>query len=61
MNVWTIVATLLSALVGALSPQIKKLLDDFLNDLYQRAVKTTNPVDDILVKFLADMLGVEIE
>ena len=61
MNVWTIVATLLNALVAALSPNIKKLLADFLQSLYVRAVKTENPVDDILVKFLAEMLGVEVE
>lgn len=60
MNIWAIVATVLTGLVGALSPTIKNLLKGFLVDLYKKAKATDNPVDDILVIFLAGILGVDL-
>ena len=60
-GVWGVIAAVLGVLFDKLSPEIKKLLKDFLQGLYKKAVATPNPVDDTLVKFLASLLGVDLD
>lgn len=60
-GIWGIVSALLGVLFDRLSPEIKKLLKDFLKGLYKKALLTPNPIDDTLVKFLASLLSIELE
>jgi hypothetical protein len=40
------------------TPEIKKLLNDFLTALYLKALATDNPWDDFAVGFLLDILAI---
>jgi len=41
------------------SPELKNFIHDMLKDLYAKALKTTNPFDNILVLLLAALLGLK--
>jgi len=47
-------------LIGALSPQIKTLLHDFIRSLYAKALATSNVFDDGGVWLIAMVLGVDL-
>ena len=59
---WTWVIQLalkvLLPLFSLITPELKKLLEDFLTQLYLKAVLTENPWDDLAVGFLLDILGI---
>ena len=59
--IWSIIASVLSVLFDRLSPDIKKALKDFLKGLYRKAEATPNPIDDLLVRFLGNLLGFDID
>lgn len=44
--------TLLPIIIQAASPEIKKMLHEFLESMVEKTKKTANPYDDMLVKFL---------
>lgn len=48
----------LGPLLGLVSSEIKKLLTDFLTELYVKALATPNPWDDMLVGLLLDVLSI---
>ncbi len=58
--IWKIVAMILSALMGVFTPSIKTELQKAIRALYQLALNTPNPADDLGVKFLADLIGVDL-
>lgn len=58
--IWKIVSMILSALIGVFTPSIKSALRDAIRNLYQMALNTPNPADDLGVKFLADLIGVDL-
>lgn len=53
-----ILAVALGPIFSTLTPLIKKLLENFLTDLYQKALATENPWDDYVVGLLLDILGI---
>ena len=57
----SIVSKLILALLNAASPEIRDELEKFLRGLYAKALKTASPIDDVLVKMIADLLGVSLE
>ena len=59
--IWSIIASVLSVLFERLSPDIKKAMKDFLKGLLQKAEATPNPIDDLLVRFLASLLGFTVD
>lgn len=52
-----IFAKLLMLVITTASPEIKKMLSDFLDDLEKKAAATANPVDDVLVTVLKMFLS----
>ena len=52
---WT--ARMLGAIMPMLTPAIKKELERFIVDLHAKALKTKNPLDDYITKFLMDLFG----
>lgn len=54
------IARLLGALLPVISPEIKKLFEDSLRELYKRALATPNPIDDVFAKALCDLMGVNV-
>lgn len=53
--------TILVPLLNNLSPAIRDLLEDFIKDLYQKALETDSPWDDFFVGLLAGLLEIEVE
>jgi len=50
----------LAAILPILTPMIKKALEEFLTDLYKKAVETPNPWDDFVIRFLLRILSIPI-
>ena len=55
-----ILVQIFSTIMPIITPSIKKALEEFLLDLYERAKETTNPWDDFLIKFLLRILNIPI-
>lgn len=55
-----IVALFLKPILSLASPMIKEELRKLLQAWYEKAKATENPIDDYLVEFIADLLGVNI-
>lgn len=53
-----IIASVLSPIIGLITPVIKNALNEFLTKLYLDALKTPNPWDDFLVGLLLDILAI---
>ncbi len=53
--------TVFSIIFDNLSPEIKKLIQNFVKDLYEKAKKTDSVFDDLGVKVLAAVLNVDLE
>jgi hypothetical protein len=53
------VALVLGPLMKLLSPVIRDGLKDVLLKLYEKAKSTPNPVDDVFVGFVLDLLQIE--
>lgn len=51
---------LLKPLLNAISPLIKDLFDDSLLKLLEKARSTDNPIDDLFVEFLFNILDIPI-
>lgn len=47
-------------LVDIVSPTIRKELEDFLINLYNKAIETDNPWDDFLARFLLRIFAIRI-
>ncbi|MBD3390736.1 MAG: hypothetical protein GF410_01860 [Chitinivibrionales bacterium] len=58
--IWIVIGKVLGALVDVLTPHIRELLEKWLYDLYEKALKTDNPADDTLIEFLAALLRIEL-
>jgi len=54
-----IAALVLAPVLRALTPVIEDELEKFLLKLYDRAEKTDNPLDDMFVGMLLDILDIE--
>ncbi len=54
MNEW--ILRLISLVVTVASPELRKILEDWLSTLEAQAKKTANPWDDILVAMLKTIL-----
>jgi hypothetical protein len=59
---WAMVLQILGGVLGpilnTITPSIKTLLNDFLTDLYRKALATPNPWDDFAVGMLLDILAI---
>jgi len=51
----------LGAIISVISPEIRRLVERTVNNLYEEAKKTSNPWDDFFVKLLAAILGVKLK
>jgi hypothetical protein len=51
----------LGAIIQVISPEIRKLVHDSMQRLYDNAKQTPNPWDDFFVKLLATIVGVELK
>lgn len=56
----TILQIVLKPLLNALTPMIKELFEESLLKLLAAARKTDNPIDDLFVEFLFNVLGLDI-
>jgi len=54
MNEW--IFRLIGLIIAVASPELRKNLETWLNDLEKQAAKTSNPWDDILVAMLRTIL-----
>ena len=55
-----IIGLFLKPMLGLASPMIREELRKLLQSWYNKAKATENPIDDFLVEFIADLLGVNI-
>lgn len=55
-----IIGLFLKPILSLASPMIKEELRKLLQAWYEKARSTENPIDDYLVEFIADLLGVNI-
>lgn len=55
-----LVALLLKPMMSVLSPMIRDLVDESLLKLYAKAQATENPIDDLFVGFLLDILDIDV-
>lgn len=55
-----IIGLFLRPILALASPMIKEELRKLLQAWYNKAKATENPIDDYLVEFIADLLGVNI-
>jgi hypothetical protein len=55
-----LIVSVLGPLISLLTPQIKEALTEFVQNLYDKAQATDNPVDDVFVRFLAALLDVDL-
>lgn len=49
---------LVRLLLNAISPHLRKMIEDFANKLKQAALESENPIDDIAVYLLFLVLGI---
>ncbi len=56
-----VLAVVIASVLKAISPLLRKTLDDMINNLYQRALETDVDFDDALVESLAELLDVELK
>ena len=57
MNKWLL--QLVTMMLGVITPQLRKGLNDFILNLEKQAKETPNPWDDIFVGLLKTLLGNE--
>ena len=55
-----IVAIVLGPFLKIISPMIKEALTDVLQKLYLKAYDTPNPIDDLFVGMLLDLLDIPL-
>ncbi|MBA7586412.1 hypothetical protein ES708_28410 [subsurface metagenome] len=53
----SIILKLLKNILTGMSPEIRKLILEFLRDLEAKAEETPNPIDDIVVLLLRILFG----
>ena len=62
---WKILIQAFSGVLGkvleVVTPELRKMVESFLKDLYQKAKATQNPWDDFLVELLAVVLGIKLD
>jgi len=57
MNKWLL--QLVTMMLGVITPQLRKGLNDFILNLEKQAKETPNPWDDIFVGLLKTLMGNE--
>lgn len=55
-----IISIVLGPLLKAITPLIRDALDDGMFKLLEKARSTENPIDDLFVEFLFNILDIEI-
>ena len=55
-----VLAVIIAAVLKAISPLLRKTLDDVINNLYVKAKETDVEFDDVLVESLAELLDVDL-
>lgn len=63
MSNWllSIVSGVITPFLNLLTPVLKEELDSFIQSLYTKAKATSSPLDDVAVKLLAEILGVDVK
>ena len=56
-----IVVLMLRPIFNAITPILRKELEDFLKEYYAKAQESENPWDDYFAEFLCHLLGIEVE
>ena len=56
-GILSMLAMVLGPLMRLLTPTIKTALEKALGELWKKAIATSNPIDDLFVGFLFDILG----
>lgn len=56
----SLLITVLMGVVRVISPELRELIEKVIKTLYDRALATDNPIDDILVKLIAELLDVDL-
>jgi hypothetical protein len=51
---------ILPQILKLVTPLLRESLEEAVKDLFAKAKKTDNPVDDILVAVLAGLIGVDV-
>lgn len=54
------IALLLRPLLKAITPMIADLVEENLIKLYHKAEATENPIDDLFVEFLLNILDIDV-
>lgn len=54
-----LILAVLSMVVGQITPELRSVLTETVTRLKAAAAKTKSPFDDLLVKILAGLLGME--
>jgi len=56
----SLIVSVLGPLLNLITPMLKEQLTSFVVSLYEKAKETSNPIDDIFVRFLAAVLAIDL-
>ncbi|MBA7628012.1 hypothetical protein ES703_35482 [subsurface metagenome] len=51
--------SVIQVIFNAISPELRKLLIELINKLSKQAAKTDNPLDDIIVNLIKQLLAIK--
>lgn len=55
-----LIALVLKPLLKAMTPSIEGEMEKALINVYKRALETPNPIDDLAMKFILDIVDIDI-
>lgn len=55
-----LIAIVLKPLLKAMTPTIEGEMEKALINVYKRALETPNPIDDLAMKFILDIVDIDI-
>lgn len=60
LNILKVLLTILANILPIISPELRKMIEEVIVNLYQHAKQTNNPFDDIAIELLAGLLGIDL-
>lgn len=56
----TLIGIVLKPLLKAMTPTIEGAMEKALLDVYKLALETPNPIDDLAIKFVLDIVDIDV-
>ena len=59
-TIMKLLLAILPTVLSLVTPEIRKMFDDFVKRWWEKAKETDNKFDDLLVKFIAELTEVDL-